>query len=197
MAFGWFRSKRPTPGPTAREAAFDEIYAANGDAILRYLRRLTGSPHAAEELLQETFLKLHERPAGFEVLSNPRAWLFRVATNLASDRARNAQRAAEREQRWVQGRGAPVVRFDRRLEQQEAILRALTEIPPRMRQVLLLSAEGWTYREIASIAGIEAGYVGVLLQRGRAAFARAYEAEERAEEKEEKKDEQRGRRGNR
>ncbi len=55
------------------------------------------------------------------------------------------------------------------------MLRTLKLLPPRMRQVLLLQAEGFSYRETADIAGIESGYVGVLLQRARAEFRRAYE----------------------
>ena len=50
-----------------------------------------------------------------------------------------------------------------------------------MRQVLLLWSEGFSYREMADITGIEPGYVGVLLQRARAAFKKEYEQAEAGE----------------
>ena len=53
--------------------------------------------------------------------------------------------------------------------------RALQSLTPQMRQVLLLAAEGLTQREIAEITGIAAGYVGVLISRGRVAFKQSYQ----------------------
>ncbi|HXG59009.1 MAG TPA: sigma factor-like helix-turn-helix DNA-binding protein, partial [Thermoanaerobaculia bacterium] len=64
--------------------------------------------------------------------------------------------------------------------------RALRRLPPRMRQVLLLWSEGFTYREIGGITSIEPGYVGVLLQRARAVFKREFEQLDSGESKEQK-----------
>ena len=58
----------------------------------------------------------------------------------------------------------------------DVVLDGLRRLPPRMRQVLLLWSEGFTYREMADIAGIEPGYIGVLLQRSRAAFKKEFES---------------------
>ncbi len=162
--------------PRRGGAGFDEIYAAQATAILRYLKRVTGSRDAAEELLQETFLKLHVQLSSGEPLADVRAWLFRVAANLANDRARASIRSGRREAR-LSSQTPRIVEFDPRVERREAILAALRLVPPRMRQVMLLAAEGCTYREIAEVTGIEAGYVGVLLQRARAAFAKYYDTE--------------------
>ena len=152
---------------------FEETYERLAPAVYRYLRRLTNARVPAEDLLQETFFKLHlEWEAGTEI-ENVRAWLFRVATNLARSRGRAEQRALLRD-----GRHQPEQRisdFERNLGERQAIRRALVQLPPRMRQVLLLFSEGFTYREIAEIVGAEMEYVGVLLQRARAAFRRHYE----------------------
>jgi RNA polymerase sigma-70 factor (ECF subfamily) len=154
---------------------FQEIFSRDAPALFRYLRRLSGSRQQAEDILQETFLKLHLHLASGPGLDNPRAWLFRVGTNLSRDRAKAELRARAR----AQEHGAPPspVDFQLHYERRQAVARALAQLPPRMRQVLLLKAEGFSYREIADITGIESGYVGVLLQRGRAEFKRVYEDE--------------------
>lgn len=157
-------------------AGFEEIYAARAPALLRYLKRVTGSRHVAEELLQETFLRLHVQMSSREPIANPSAWLFRVGTNLANDRARGAGREGRREEHYAASSGR-VVEFARQLEQQQLIVNALRAVPPRMRQVLLLFVEGCSYREIAEITGAEAGHIGVLLQRARAAFGKQYDIE--------------------
>ncbi|HXG55658.1 MAG TPA: sigma factor-like helix-turn-helix DNA-binding protein, partial [Vicinamibacterales bacterium] len=68
-----------------------------------------------------------------------------------------------------------VVDFETRLQRQQLTRLTLRRLPPRMRQVLILWSEGFSYREIADITGMEAGYVGVLLQRARSAFRDYYE----------------------
>jgi RNA polymerase sigma-70 factor (ECF subfamily) len=149
-----------------------ELFDSLAPALLRYARRLTGSRTDAEEIVQDAFLKLHcELSAGTE-LTNVRAWLFRVATNAARDRERERRVRAREDAQLVD---VKVVDFEARLQSQQMTRRALRRLPPRMRQVLLLWSEGFTYREMADITGIEPGYVGVLLQRARAAFKKQYE----------------------
>jgi RNA polymerase sigma-70 factor (ECF subfamily) len=159
---------------TTVDLAFDDAYDRHAPSVYRYLRRLTGSSEAAEDLLQETFLKLHLQLSGGVSPTQVRAWLFRVSTNLARDRERTSIRSRLRDERYAEPRPV-VLDFRRSLEDQEIIRVALRRVAPRMRQVLLLFAEGLTYREIAELTGIEVTYVGVLLHRGRAAFRRHLE----------------------
>lgn len=149
-----------------------DLFETHGPALLRYLRRLSGSRGDAEELLQDTFLKLHLRLSARARLENVRAWLFRVATNAARDLERDRRLRARGA---VDARSAMVVDFEARLQRQHLTRRTLRRLPRRMRQVLLLWSEGFSYREIAGITGIEPGYVGVLLQRARAAFKKEFE----------------------
>ena len=153
-------------------ADFREVFDSHGPALLRYLRRLTGSRTDAEELVQDTFLKLHCQLSEGAALLNMRAWLFRVATNAARDLERE-RRVRARES--ADGTLPTLVDFEEHLLRQQLTRRALLSLPRRMRQVLLLWSDGFSYREIADISGIEPGYVGVLLQRGRAAFKKEYE----------------------
>lgn len=152
-------------------ATFRELFDVVAPALLRYVRRLTGSPTDAEEIVQDAFLKLHCRMNESDLeLTNPRAWLFRVATNAARDleRQRRSRLAAPLP-------AATVVEFESHVERRQLTRQTLQRLSPRMRQVLLLWSEGFSYREIAEVTGIESGYVGVLLQRARAAFKKHYE----------------------
>jgi RNA polymerase sigma-70 factor (ECF subfamily) len=154
-------------------ADFRELFDSLAPSLLRYVRRLAGSRGDAEEIVQETFLKLHVHLQSGGTLENPRAWVFRVATNAARDLER-VRRVRTRQA------GEPpagnVIDFEGRLERQHRTRRALRRLPRRMRQVLLLWAEGFSYKEIATISAIEPGYVGVLLQRARVAFRREFES---------------------
>ena len=153
--------------------SFDEIYGRNAPALYRYLRRLTPPAARAEDLLQETFLKLHLQLEGGASIENVRAWLFRVATHLAMDRGKAEARQQAREQGYLGS--VRVVDLHAHVEQRHDVRRALARLTPRLRQVLLLNAEGFTYKEIAEISGVEPGYAGVLLQRARAEFKRIFE----------------------
>lgn len=161
---------------------FDEIYSEVAPSVFRYVRRLTGSRAQAEDVLQETFLKFHLQLANETEIQQYRAWLFRVATNVVRDRRRSEVSSAIREENYA-ARGE-IIDFRNHLESQQIVRRALRHLSPRMKQVLLLSAEGFSYREISGIADVEPAYVGVLLQRARAAFKKCYEEEsERTEGK--------------
>lgn len=154
--------------------SFRELFDSEGPALVRYARRLTGTRSDAEEIVQDTFLALHRRMSedGGE-LTNARAWLFRVATNAARDLERKRRVRAREGSRPATG--TTVLDFESHLERRQLTRQTLRRLPRRMRQVLLLWSEGFKYREIADVTGIEPGYVGVLLQRARALFRKEYE----------------------
>lgn len=75
----------------APRAVFERLYADHATPILNYLFRLTGDSATAEDLLQETFVRVWGARADYPRLHNPRAWVYRIATNLARDHARRAR----------------------------------------------------------------------------------------------------------
>jgi RNA polymerase sigma-70 factor (ECF subfamily) len=66
-------------------------WAAHEAELRGYLRHQLADDHAAEDLLQDVFIKAMRQDEGFCVLDNPRAWLFQVARNALVDRARMAK----------------------------------------------------------------------------------------------------------
>jgi RNA polymerase sigma-70 factor, ECF subfamily len=144
--------------------------------------RLLGDHGEAEDVVQETFLKLDGHP----VLERPddevAAWLRRVCLNTAYNRLRGQRRAtarldragrAERVDDEADERGEPLLDV-LRAEQRQAVRRALATLPERQRAVLLLRHAGYSYTEIATTLDLAVGSVGVLLARGERAFRDAY-----------------------
>jgi RNA polymerase sigma-70 factor (ECF subfamily) len=127
----------------------------------------------AADIAQESFVRLLSHPQPEERV---RAWLFTVATNLVRDSAR----ARARRQRLIAGHEfAPEAtdRPDTELERDEtvaAVRRALEQLTPRERQLLLLRQEGFRYVEIAKIVEVAPGSVGKLLTRALQSFAEVY-----------------------
>lgn len=134
--------------------------------LLRYLASLTRHPSEAEDLLQETFLRLFREQHSGRVIHDPKAWLFTVAHNLAMDYHRGGSGGEEPEAL----RAVPDER-----ENAEATLvanersawfrKALNELSPQQRQCIELRAEGLRYREIASILGVHISTVRTFIVR--------------------------------
>src|SRR5712692_3309961 len=76
--------------PRAGEAVslFERLFAEYQTPILNYLYRLVGDPVLAEDLVQEAFTRAWRARAQLVVVDNPRAWLYRIATNAARDHLR-------------------------------------------------------------------------------------------------------------
>lgn len=155
------------PGPVEFDALFDALYPA----LFRYCNRMTGDPDQAEDLAQEAFFRLLDRGIqGTE--SGLRSWLFRVATNLARDRSRTR----ETRRRILSGfpPAENVEGPDRdlaRAEEVRHVRRALEVLNQRDREMLLLRQEGFSYREIAEVAGVSHRSVGTILARALKRFA--------------------------
>ena len=123
------------------------------DPVYGYLARFCGSPIEAEELTQEAFLKLYRHLLEGKKVENARSWIFRVARNLAIDRARSRHVSEERTERYLveampseEASSEAVILEHERHEQLGIAMEALTDF---QRQCLHLRAEGLRYREIA------------------------------------------------
>ncbi|MBC7242874.1 MAG: sigma-70 family RNA polymerase sigma factor [Anaerolineae bacterium] len=183
----------PAPGAPWDEDVFEGIFRRCFAEIYRYVYRVVGSGPAAEDLAQETFLRLYQQrfPPGRE--HNVRAWLYRVATHLAFNWVREANRRKRRDQRFVAEQAGtrsemdPQEYVERRAEQ-ELVRKALVCLKPAHAQALLLRHAGLSYREIADVLGLAPGSVGTTLARAAEAFEKAYARlrmqEERREEHE-------------
>ena len=157
-----------------------DVYRHTYQDLVRFLHRMVWDADRAHDLAQDAFARALGRSP-----DNPRAWLFRVASNLATDEARMAVRRrkhlvlikgeAEAQQ---QAQTSP----QDRLEQQErldAVKEALNKLGERDREALLLWNAGLNYEDIAAATGLAAGAVGTTLSRARRRLVEAYDALEK------------------
>jgi RNA polymerase sigma-70 factor (ECF subfamily) len=157
----------------------DRLYREHGERLFRYLVRLSGDPELAADVLQDTFLRLVERPPRRH--DHLKAWLFRVATNRLRDlRRKSARRSGLMHEDVVLGALAdPPPSPDReveRAESQSIVRRALGVLSARDQAILLMREEGFAHREIAEAVGTTTGSVGTLIARALDKLARALES---------------------
>lgn len=154
---------------TGSEAAMSELVARYYGALRRFLWRQTGSREVAEDLVQETFTRLiryqGETPTYFK------AWLYRIASNLAQD----FYRSAYQRRHMDKGLDNPEIKAQQETladsealpeeillsnEIREGITGALQQLSPAHREVVLLRFyHSMRLEEIAEVTGVSAGTV--------------------------------------
>ncbi len=139
---------------------------------MNYLNRLTGDRAQAEDLAQESFLRLYERGQGYSEQGKLKAYLYRIATNLVRSQGR-------RNQRWEvlrsvffppNGHNAEPEQQSRLLNQElhQRLSQAVLNLPLPYRAPLVLAhIEEWSYKEIAQLLGCREGTVKSRIHRGR------------------------------
>ena len=144
-------------------AVKEELDARFRASLLAYFQRRTGSPQEAEDLTQETFVRLIGS-SSFENAEEARAFVFRVASNLLRDRARSRTRlnrfptlpidsVAADEPKLVEGIDPERVLISR--ENLTEVLACLDELGERTKNIFILfRLEGMRQKDIAAFYGI-------------------------------------------
>jgi RNA polymerase sigma-70 factor (ECF subfamily) len=158
------------------EASFTTLFERHYDMVYGVLFRLTGTRAEAEDLLQEVFLRLYQRP--MRHAENVAGWLYRVAMNTGYNALRTAYRRERREQAAAAGseRALPATEEEvTRREARRGVQQTLAKLPERAAKLLVLRESGFSYREIAEIVEVAEGSVGTLLARAQDAFMKLYQ----------------------
>jgi RNA polymerase sigma-70 factor (ECF subfamily) len=164
---------------TDRDQAFELMYNAYRARIFTFLLRLSGSTEAADDLVQDTFIKAHGAMARLEGDQRLLPWLYRIANNTAIDHLRRRKRFA-----WLPWTALHGTSEEPRSADEHEASRARAEIaatlkalPPDNAAALLLHAmEGYSYTEIAAIQGCTMSAARSRIARARAAFKEHYPA---------------------
>ena len=146
------------------------------DPLLGYLVRLCMQRQQAEDVFQETFLRIHRKANRFRAGSRFKPWLYAIATHLAIDSLRRPSRwfvsMDEEETELVDPRPIPsesAARDDR----QAQVRKALESLPPRQRATVVLTYfEGLSYPEAAQSLGCSVGTVKKQMSRALETLAR-------------------------
>jgi RNA polymerase sigma-70 factor (ECF subfamily) len=152
---------------------FDALFKSLYPSLFRYQHRLTGDADTAEDIAQESFVRLlRQRLTEHEV----RPWLFTVAMNLVRDRARKVERRNRlltKAPHLVSAMPMPDEGVERG-ERIEAVRSVLDRLPERDRQLLLMREEGFKYEEIAKVVGVAPASVGTQIARALKRFVESY-----------------------
>ena len=158
---------------------WDDVVREHADRVYRLAYRLTGNQHDAEDLTQETFVRVFRslasyRPGTFE------GWLHRITTNLFLDMVRRRSRvrmeALPEDSDRIVGAGPEPEQVFSDTHLDPALQAALHELAPEFRAaVVLCDVEGLSYEEIGATLGVKLGTVRSRIHRGRAALRLALE----------------------
>jgi RNA polymerase sigma factor (sigma-70 family) len=147
-----------------------ELFAALESPLLGYALRYAGSRAAAEDVVQEAFMKLHEQFASVE---KPRPWLYRTVHNLALNQRRAAGKTVSLENNSDDENASTTDTADTALLPDEQMLRlegigqvrlSLSALDERSRELVRLKFhDELSYKEIAARTGLTTGNVGFIL----------------------------------
>jgi RNA polymerase sigma-70 factor, ECF subfamily len=161
---------------SSRSADFEAVYQRHSREVwaLVYARWLNAD--LAQDIMQETFLRLWKQANDGGVIQNPRAWLLRVARNLAEDHAKSSFRRngtqAPQTMNGVRGREPQPLDTMERDETHRIIRGELDKLPPADREILTLRyALDYSAGEIADMLDINATAVHMRLSRARQRLA--------------------------
>lgn len=163
---------KPGEGRTRQSEAetIEGLFLALESPLLSYARRLVGDATAAEDLVQDAFMKLHSK---FDEVRDPRAWLYRTVHNLALNQRRSANKIVQLDLSSEDRNLRASESTDTQPLPDEEIARwegvglvrlSLEALDDRSREVIRLKFnENLSYKEIGERTGLKSGHVGYLL----------------------------------
>ncbi len=161
--------------------AFQEIYARLAPGVGRYLSHLAGGSEIADDLLQETFLRMHRSRAAYNPNYAVKPWVFGLARNVFLMNRRAARQWAKLHESREDLPEFPVLPEADRLGSQDEIRRGLAYISPEQAEALLLHHEwGFSFEEIAGMLGVTAAAARARASRGMADLRVALSSLQRA-----------------
>jgi RNA polymerase sigma-70 factor (ECF subfamily) len=150
------------------EIAFDRLMRRYRRLVYRVAYGFTGERESAMDVMQDTFLKVHERLASFRGEGNLRNWIVRIAANEAMNQTRSSSRHRTFElDESVFLRPDPREDHEERAGRAEALERSLTSLHPRQRLAIVLRYfDDKSTREIAMVLECSEGTARNILFRG-------------------------------
>lgn len=168
------------------EPAFRALVEPHRRALEVHCYRMLGSPHDAEEVVNDVLLRAWRHADDFDGRAAVRTWLYRIATNACLDELRRRKRQPDTlpqpypdllADHTAEPTFDPAARYARREGLELAFLAAIQQLPGRQRAVLILrDVLGWTAPEVAETLETSSVAVNSALQRARATIDTALPA---------------------
>lgn len=163
-----------------KELAFNELVRRYTDRLHNFLYRYTHNHQDCEDLVQETFLRVHKSKHSYERIAKFSTWMYTIALNLAKSLFKKKQRMQKVSIHKDDGNPDDFemliedknILADEELHQKLSIIqleKALTELPKEFRDVIVYrDLQQLSYDEISEITGVAMGTVKSRINRGRA-----------------------------
>ncbi|HEY2867589.1 MAG TPA: sigma-70 family RNA polymerase sigma factor [Pyrinomonadaceae bacterium] len=156
---------------------FEEAFALHHRTVFRAARSILQDAALAEDVTQETFLKLYHHQDSILNDEMLRPWLIRVAINVAKNTVRTHVRANTRDENYVKQQGERISSVETDYEETAGISeinRCLDRIKEPLRSCLILKQQGLSYKEIAASLDLNESSIGTFVARAREQFAKFY-----------------------
>lgn len=162
-------------------SAFELLVRRYQDALVNYIYYTINDYHRAEDLAQETFLRVFKSASRYEPKASFKSWLYTIATNLSRNEIRNRARRntyfledmvdesedVYQSEFMIDTRYQPDILYEKK-ERQQLIKKALKQLPENQRLALtLVTYQEMSYEEIAEILSCSIGAVKSLIHRAR------------------------------
>jgi RNA polymerase sigma-70 factor, ECF subfamily len=172
--------------------ALNELYQKHKRAILNYIYRMVGDFHQAEELTQETFIRVYANIGRYVKKAKFSSWVYTIAGNLAKNYLRDRsyveevsidKRIGETEEEskislldMIAAKGKGPGEQLLKEETEKLIQQGINKLKPKHRQVIVLcDIQGLSYEEVAQVLGCPPATVGSRLSRARENLAKILE----------------------
>lgn len=157
--------------------AFDVLVRRYKDQLLNYVYRFVGNRVDAEDIVQETFLRVFKNKHYYKEIAKFSTWVYTIAGNLAKTELRRRKRRKvfsvsnfvneERDYDIPDMDQTPEQKVDGSLKD-DIIQKAIDKLPSKFKEVILLrDVQGFSYEEISQILNIPLGTVKSRVNRGR------------------------------
>lgn len=157
---------------------FEEAFSLHHRTVFRAARSVVHDAGLAEDVTQETFIRLYKHQDSITDSEMLRPWLIRVAINVAKNTLRGNIRANTRDENYVKESGEThVASVEIDYEEYAGvndIYKALSQVKEPLRSCLILKQQGLSYKEIAASLELNESSIGTFVARARAEFARVY-----------------------
>lgn len=162
-------------------SAFELLVRRYQDALVNYINFTINDYHRAEDLAQETFLRVFKSASRYKPKSTFKSWLYTIATNLSRNELRNRARRKTyyledlvdededvyQSEFLIDTRLQPDILYEKK-ERQQLIKRTLNQLPENQRLALtLVTYQELSYEEISEILNCSIGAVKSLIHRAR------------------------------
>lgn len=157
--------------------AFDVLVHRYKDQLLNYVYRFVGNRVDAEDIVQDTFLRVYKNKHYYKEIAKFSTWVYTIAGNLAKTELRRRKRRKvfsvsnfvneERDFDIPDGERSPDQAVDGALKD-DMIQKAIDKLPAKFKEVIILrDVQGFAYEEISQILNIPLGTVKSRVNRGR------------------------------